>query len=125
MGSEPKLFSLGAFDPEPQIRLIEGLLDSKIGRSGDAFHLAQQSICITPVSLKVISHNLHIDGSWQSEIQNLANHVGGQESERSSRKLFRECQAELVNVAVRWMMFGGQGHKNVRIAGADWRRIAV
>ena len=82
MGRETKLFCFRAFDSEAQIRLIEGLLNPQIRRSGNVSHLLEQCIGIEPVSLQVVSHDLNVDGSRQSKIQNLRDHVGGQESER-------------------------------------------
>ena len=125
MGSETKFFCFRTFDSEAQIGLIEGLLDPQIGRSGNVSHFLEQRICIAPVSLQIVSHDLNIDGSRQAKIQNLADHVGRQESECHTRELFRECQTKLVNVVVRGMVIGGQSHKNVGIRCSDWSRIAV
>jgi hypothetical protein len=41
------------------------------------------------------------------------------------RELFRQCQTKLVNVVVRGMVLGGQGHKNVGVRRANRGRIAV
>src|SRR6202051_1045855 len=98
MGAETKLFSLRAFDPEAQIRLIERLLDPQIRRSCNTSHLRQHCIRIEPVPCQVISHDLNVDRGWQSKIQNLADHVGGQESERNAWELFRQCQSKLMNI---------------------------
>src|SRR5438309_1508620 len=73
----------------------------------------------------IIAYHLDIDGSGQAEIQNLAYHVSGQESETDPWKLLRKCQTKLVNVVVRGMVFGGQGHENVDVRGANRSRIAV
>src|SRR5258708_4424185 len=72
-----------------------------------------------------MSDDLNIDGRRQSKVENLRHHVGRQEREGHTRKLFRQCQAKLVNVVVRRMVLRGQGHKNVRIRRSHRRRIAV
>ena len=125
MGGEAKLFCLCSFDAEAKIWLIEGLLNAQISRAGNISHFREQCVCVLAVSLHVISHDLNIDGCRQSKVQNLCDHVSWQESERNSRKLFRQCQTKLVNVAVRRMMFDGQSHQNVRVRCSNRRRVAV
>jgi hypothetical protein len=80
-GAETKLFSLRTFDPEAQIRLIERLLDPQICRSCNISHFREHCIRIEPIPFQVISHDLNVDRSRQSKIENLADHIGGQESE--------------------------------------------
>src|SRR6266571_5135379 len=77
------------------------------------------------VSLQIMSHNLNVDGSRQPKIQNLADHVSGQESERNTRELPRECQAQLVNVVVGGTVISGQSHQNVGVRCANRSRVAV
>src|SRR2546425_3724456 len=125
MSRKSKLFCLGTFHPEVEIRLIEGLLDAQICGSCDVSHFAEQRICIAPVSLQIMSHNLNVDGSRQPKIQNLADHVSGQESERNTRELPRECQAQLVNVVVGGTVISGQSHQNVGVRCANRSRVAV
>ena len=86
---------------------------------------ASSCVRVAPVAFQIVSDDLNVDRSRQSEIQNLADHVSGQESERNPRKLFWQCQAKLVNVVVRGMVIGGQGHKDVGVRCPDRRGIAV
>ena len=120
MSRKSKLFCFRTLDPHAEIRLIKGLLDPQIGRSCDIFQL-----CIALVSFQVVSHNLHIDGSGQTKIKDLADHVGRQKSEGYARELLWKRQAKLMNVVVRGVVLGGKGHKNVGVRCADWRRIAI
>src|SRR5260370_26568693 len=115
MSGETKLFSLRAFDTEAEIGLVERLLDPKIGGSWDISHFREHDIRVAPVPFQVVSDDLNVDGGGQSKIENLSNHVGGQESERNARELFGECQTKLMNVVVRGMVLDGQRHKNVRV----------
>ena len=64
VGGKTKFFSFRTFDSQPEIRLIKGLLNPQIGRSGNTSHFGEQYICIAPVCLQVISDDLYIDGSW-------------------------------------------------------------
>ena len=125
MRREAEFFSFGAFDSEIQIWLIEELLNSKISRPRDGSHFLKQRVCIEPVSRQVVSDDLNVDGSWQAKIQNLADHVGGQKRECNARELLWKRQTKLVNVVVRGMVLGGQGHKNVGIRCANRSRITV
>src|SRR4029077_15338248 len=85
----------------------------------------EQPICIALVSLQVVSHDLDIDRSRQAKVQDLADHIRRQEGEGHTRKLFRECQAKVVNVVIRGMVLGGKSHKNVGVRCADRSRITV
>src|ERR1700687_6239607 len=125
MGGETKLFSLRAFDPQAEIGLIEWLLDPKIGGSGDISHFREQGVRVAPVCFQIVSDDLNIKRGGQSEIENLPDHVGGQESERNARELFRKRQTKLVNVVGGRMMLDGQTHKNVGVRAAHRRGIAV
>ena len=125
MRSETELFRFSTFNPHPQIGLIEGLLNSQIGCPGNVPHLRQQRVCILAVSLQIVSDDLNIDRGRQAKVENLRDHVGGQERERDTRKLLRECQAKLVNVVVGGMMLGRQSYQDVSIRCAHRRRIAV
>ncbi len=125
MGGETKLFCFGAFDPHAEVGFIEGLLNPQIGRSGDISHLREQCVCIEPVSLQVVSDDLNVDRCGQAKIEDLADHVGRQESKAHTRELLRECQTKLMNVVVRGVVIDRQRHKNVRIRCAHRRRIAV
>ena len=51
MGGETKLFSFRALDPQAEIRLIERLLDPKIGCSWDISHFRKHDISVVPVRL--------------------------------------------------------------------------
>src|SRR5258708_29231077 len=115
MGGETKLFRLRALDPEAEIRLIERLLDPEIGCSWDISHFRQHDIRVAPVRFQVIAYDLNVDGCGQSKIENLPDHVGGQESERNARELFREGQTKLMNVIVRGMVLDGQRYKEVGV----------
>src|SRR5437879_2409927 len=108
-----------------QIRLIEGLLNSQIRSSSNVLQLAEERICITLVSLKVVSHDLDIDRGRQAKVQNLADHVGGQEREADPWKLFWKGQTTSVNVVVGGMVRGGKCDKNIGVRCADRSRIAV
>src|SRR5258708_30299573 len=58
-------------------------------------------------------------------MQDLADHVSGQESEGHTRELFWECEAKSVNIIVRGVVIGGHVHKNIGIRCPNRRRITV
>src|ERR1700688_3213256 len=115
MGSEAKFFCLRPLDSEAQIWLIKRLLDSQISRSGDGSQFLEKRVCIEPVPLHVVSHNLYIERSRQSNIQYLTHHLGRQEGECHACKLFWKCQSKLVSVVVRGRVIGGKSHKNIGV----------
>src|ERR1700730_9088604 len=82
-------------------------------------------MCIALVSLHIVSHDLDIDRGWQAKVQDLTDHVGWQECEAHTRKLFWQRQTKVVNVVIRGMVLGGEGHQNVGVRCADRSRIAV
>src|SRR5579872_294002 len=91
-----------------------------VGRSRNMPYPARNSLCDFVVSLQVSSYHLHINGRWNSEIQNLRNDVGGLEKELHSRKMLRQEFAKLPRqIRCRRMFFRVQRDQNLRIAAPD------
>src|SRR5258707_15743011 len=104
VGCETKVLCFRTIVTQAQIRMIKGLLDPQIGSSCDIFQLAEQRIGIALVSLQVVSDDLDIDRGRQAKVQDLADHVGRQECEARTWKLFWGGQTKLVNVVIRGMV---------------------
>ena len=68
-----------------QLRLIERLLDAQVDHAGNVPQRCQQLIGEVAV-LRARADHLHVEGRRQSEIQDLADDVGGQESEGGAGK---------------------------------------
>jgi hypothetical protein len=81
VSGKTQLFCFRTLNSQAEVRLIEGLLNPQIRRSGDIPHFRKQFVRVDPVSVQVVPDNLNVDGSGQSKIENLPDHVGGQESE--------------------------------------------
>src|SRR5277367_6478653 len=125
MRSKTQLFCLGTFNSHAEIRLVEGLLNPQVGRTGNVPHFREQVVCVDMISLQVVSDNLNVDRSGQAKIENLADHVSRQKSEGNTRKLFRQFQPELVNVVIGGTMLGRERYKNVCVRRAHGCRVAV
>ena len=67
------------------------------------------------VTLQVIAHHLHVDGSRQTKVQNLRHDVGRKESEHHARKLLRQRKAKPVDIVPGRMVLRGQGHQYICI----------
>ncbi len=95
------LDGLGAIDVDLNSRQIEELVNAQIHRAGNAAKLAEKIGGESVVGVQVRTGDLNIDGRRQTEVQNLADDVGGQEVERYAGKFARQLAAQLVDVESR------------------------
>ena len=79
---KPLSSAFGAIDREVDLGLIEELVNAKIDGARNSAQLAEQVDREHPVRLDIRAGNLNVDGRRQSEVENLADHVGGQEDRR-------------------------------------------
>src|SRR4029077_12211138 len=75
------LAGLRAVHIDVQLGLIKGLLDVQVDRTRNVADSLQQVIRKSAIVLLVVSHDLNIDGSGQTEVQNLADNVSRKERE--------------------------------------------
>ena len=67
-------------------RLLEGLLDARVGDAGNALDPRQHCVGVGSVRCQIVADHLQIDRRRRAEVQDLADHVGGQERRRSRRE---------------------------------------
>src|SRR5665213_928237 len=125
MRGEAKLLCFCPFDRHMEIRLIEWLLHAEVNGAGDRADLFEDLVCPGTISLEIMADHLDVDRSGQSEVQNLRDHGGGQERKCHPGEVFRQTQAELLDVFFGRIVLRRQCHHNVCIRSPDWRRIAV
>src|SRR5260370_8856264 len=107
------------------VRQVKWLLDAQVRRPRHLPHLLQQGIRIGSVALQIGADDLNINRRGQTEIQNLADHIGRQESKGHAWKLFSQADPKIVDIAGRLMVVLGEAYQDVGIGSADRRRIAV
>ncbi len=78
-----------------QVRLVERLLNPQVSRAGHVSNFLQQLARPGPVAFQVVADHLDVDGSGQSEVQNLRDHVGRQKSEHYPGKLLGQSSGEV------------------------------
>ncbi len=69
----------GAIHVDLNSRLIEQLVHTQVHRAGHIPQLAQQPGGERMISDHIGAGHLNVDGRWQSEIENLADYIGGEE----------------------------------------------
>ena len=125
VGSEAQLLGLGAFSLESAGKGSSATAGCVVTLFLGRMHFLEQRVRVEPVPVQVISQDLNINGSWQAEIQNLADHIRRQESELDARELRGQRQPELLNVIVGGMVIRGQRDKNVSVRCPYWGRGAI
>ncbi len=68
---------------------VERFLNAQVNRAGDVFEFTHQPLGESPIGAQVLAHHLDIDGRREAEIQNLADHVRGQDVKRHARDIPR------------------------------------
>ena len=114
-----------AVDIDVQGRLLEGLLDPRIGDAGDLLDPRQQLVGVFPVRLQVVADDLQVDRRGHAEIQDLADHVGRQEGEGGAGKLARQLLAHRLDVVRRRRVVRLEADQDVGVLDADRPRIVV
>src|SRR5882757_134843 len=107
------------------VRLIEWLLDSRVGNPGNVLDSFEQRIRIGLIARQIIAGYLNVDRSGQPEVQNLADHVGGQERKRHAGKLFGQADTQVMNVLSRFMVIDRESYENIGIRRAHCSRVVV
>src|SRR5580693_3816545 len=107
------------------IGLIKWLLNSRIGHPGHVPDLVEQRVRINLIARQIIAEDLNVNRGRQTEVQNLANHVGRQERKGHPWKLLGQADAEVVNILSRLVVVDRESYKNVRVRGAYGSRVVV
>src|SRR5271156_1744913 len=81
---------LGAIDVNLECGIVERLGDSDVDEAREAAHLVLQSSGDGIVGGQVVAGDLHVDGGRQTEIQHLADDVGGLKVAFDLRKVDRQ-----------------------------------
>src|SRR5208283_845572 len=98
---EADLLRLGPIHIDMQIGLIERLLNVQIDSPGNLPDPLQQLVGECPVGIHAVARNLNVNGSGQTEVQNLTDNVGRQEREGYAGELLRKFQTQIVNISRR------------------------
>ena len=77
------------------------------------------------VALEIVADDLNVNGSRQSEVQDLADDVGGQKCKSHPRKFLGSLSRRSCTYFVGRTVFGGKADQNVGIGRPDRRRVAV
>ncbi len=101
MRGESKLLGLRSLDSHMEIGLIERLLHAEVNGARYRADLFEDLVCPDTVAFEIVTDHLNVDRSGQSEVQNLRDHVRGQERKCHAGEVFRQRQAELLDVVVR------------------------
>ena len=112
-------------DIDVQGRLLERLLDPRIGDAGDPFDPRQQLVGVFPVRLQIVADHLQVDRRGHAEIQDLADHVGRQEGEGGAGKLARQLLAHRLDVVRRRRVVRLEADQDVGVLDADRPRVVV
>src|SRR5258708_11366566 len=83
---EPALCGLGAVYLDVKSRVIEILLNARIGQAWHMAKLPQQLVGELAIPVQVRSLDLDIDGRRRPEVQNLRDHIGGRGEKRDAPK---------------------------------------
>jgi hypothetical protein len=80
---------------DEQTRRVERLLDPQVHRARHPAHPVQESLGHRAVARQVVADDLHVERRRESEIEDLADHVDGQEVEGDAREFAAQLRAEL------------------------------
>jgi hypothetical protein len=80
------LRGLGSVHIHVKSGIVKFLLNPYVGQAGDMPQLAPYGVSHLAIGLKILSFDLDIHGSRQSEVEDLCGHVSGQEVEGSARE---------------------------------------
>src|SRR5581483_6574198 len=95
---EPAAGRLGAVYIDVERRIVEILLDARIGDARHLAHVAQDLVGDAPVGLDVGAFDLNIDGRGENEVQDLREQVCRQEIERDAGKFAGQSRAQLADI---------------------------
>ena len=113
-------------DLDAERRIVERLLDSRVGDAGDARDFLQQLVGVGVVGGEIGADDLHVDRRGKAEVENLRHDVGGQEREGRARKGSRQSLAHLLDVAVRLaFVLGIDGDQDIGVGRTDGAGIVV
>ncbi len=114
-----------AVDIDVQRRLLERLLDPRIGDAGDLFDARQQRVGVLPIRRHIVADDLQVDRRGDAEIEDLADHVGRQKGERGAGKLTRQLLAQRLDVVRGRRVVRVQADQHVGVLDADRPRVVV
>src|SRR5713101_5291779 len=96
-----------------------------IDSAGDRTDLFGHSRRKCEVMRHVTTDDLNVNGSGETEVQDLGDDVGWFEEERRGRERFRQFFAQLLNIAGSRVMFGLKRNQDLRIEIAYGFAIAI
>jgi hypothetical protein len=122
---QPHILRAAAVDLDVELRIVEILLDAHVGNARHVADLRLQFLRERVVGCDVKSADLDINGRRGAEIQNLADDVGGQESEADAGIRLRQRCPQLTHIVRGRAMVFFQRDENVGIGGRGRRGVAV
>src|SRR5260370_25957869 len=97
------------------VRQVKWLLDAQVRRPRHLPYFLQQSVGIGSVALEVVADDLNINRRGQTEIQNLSDHIGRQESKGHAWKILSKADPKIMDIAGLLMVVLGEAYQDVRI----------
>src|SRR5262249_21446135 len=123
--SESALGGFGAVDGDVKLGIIELLLDAKVGYARHLAELPDHPVGKLTVALNIGSLDLYVDGRRYAEVQDLADHVGGQEVKRRSGEFAIESAAQLPDMIGCYAVLFLKRNQYVGVGRSDRSRCAV
>ena len=109
------LRGFGAVDRDVKLRVIEILLDARVGHAGHVANLFQDVIRNRAIRLDIGAVDLNIHRRRQSEIQNLRDDVGREKIKRHAGKFGGQILAQVADVIRSGMVVFVKRDENVRV----------